>query len=67
MMVDEQIQIYRTSFELTKPNPSNLAVLVLGMSTINRWSIKQIHFGVRAAQTAVSDSEGDGSYKKIIY
>ncbi len=28
MMVDEQIQSYRISFELTKPNHSNLALLV---------------------------------------
>ncbi len=27
-MVDEQIQSYRISFELTKPNHSNLALLV---------------------------------------
>ncbi len=29
MMVDEQIQSYRISFKLTKPNHSNLALLVL--------------------------------------
>ncbi len=28
MIVDEQIQSYRISFELTKPNHSNLALLV---------------------------------------
>jgi len=28
MMVDEQIQTYRISFALTKPNHSNLALLV---------------------------------------
>ncbi len=28
MTVDEQIQSYRISFELTKPNHSNLALLV---------------------------------------
>ncbi len=28
MMIDEQIQSYRISFELTKPDHSNLALLV---------------------------------------
>ncbi len=29
MMVDEQIQSYRISFELTKPNLSNLGLLII--------------------------------------
>ncbi len=50
MMVDEQIQSYRISFELTKPNHSNLALLASTFfvnSGFDPEFVERVHMNVR--------------------